>query len=508
MNLFDFAQNLGLAPKKVSTANGGEYASACPGCGDGGKAGRSDRFHIWPLAENKGLCSGRFWCRQCDVSGDTIEFLQKYMSMDFPSACMELGIILPENRNKGPKRHISSPSIPAPVAGWTPRDYGKPTPQWQEKAKNLLADCTDRLAKSPEAMEWLEARGISKEVMGKFGLGYNQSTKDGDRYRPRNAWGLANKTGHNKKIVKSLWLPRGWVIPSFNREGELLQLRVRRLDADIKKFCDNIKYLPIDGSSSATMVLYPEAEVFIPVESGFDAILIAGALHGKVGAVCTWNDSARPDIHAHALLSRSALILNGLDYDQAGENQQGWWAGIYKQNRRLVQPGQGIKDPGVAYAAGVDIKAWIVDALPRGLQIKLGFAGGHKKTPVKVAVPARQTDAVQTDAVQTSAVQTSAVQTDSAAEKANDDVVEITLSNGVVIYLTDNQEKWQELTDQGLPVFSGNEMKRLKAATANMTPEERISAAMQTIEVKTMFGGYVKGGKTIDQKEDLPGDHE
>ena len=43
MTLLELAQNLGLDLKKTSHTKGGEYHSACPGCGEG-----VDRFVIWP----------------------------------------------------------------------------------------------------------------------------------------------------------------------------------------------------------------------------------------------------------------------------------------------------------------------------------------------------------------------------------------------------------------------------------------------------------------------------
>jgi hypothetical protein len=498
MNLLDYARQLGLDPQKVSTANGGEYASGCPdpACGDGGKGRRSDRFHIWPAMETKGLGVGRYWCRQCGITGDTIAFLQTYLNMDFREACQEHGVALPNNGAAKKHRHIASPVLPESPQGWKPRVYPMPDAKWQEKANNLLLDCRAVLAVENEAMAWLEARGISREFADRFGVGFNQSSKGGDRYRPRSAWGLPAKEGRGGKQVNSLWIPRGWVIPSFNQEGRLQQLRVRRMDADVEKFCDNIKYLPIDGSSSATLIYYPEAEVFVPVECGFDAMLIAGSLHGKVGAITTWNDSARPDVTAHRLLQRSSLILGGLDFDEAGEKQQEWWNTVYKQHRRLPQPGPGIKDPGDAYAAGINIREWIVDALPRGLRIKLGFAAGAR--PVQKQQQQDRVDAVPAPVTPAATV-----------AGGGPRVIEVELTDGLVISITDDQQLWQELTDAGKPVFSRNEMERLKLATSTMSPQERLDAAMLAIATKQVFKGYIPRGRVLGDDvaaEDTGGD--
>lgn len=475
-DLLTLMTNRGFSPRKIATKEGGEYASPCPVCGDGNKGGRSDRFHIWPQKETGGLGVGRFWCRQCGISGDSIAFLRKIDGLSFPDACNELGIVLPkQNTATRPKRYQAPPVAPREQKGWQPTAYPEPCPLWQEKAGNLLADCQARLMEDEQALLWLSTRGITAAMAETYGLGYNLSSRGKDRYRPRSAWGLPEKQ-HNGK-AKKLWIPRGWVIPSRNGAGQLVQLRIRRVAEDIVAFGKNIKYLPIDGSSPASMVLHPKAEVFVVVESGFDAILLAGLMEGKIGAITTWNSSARPDVYASRLLSKASLILGGLDYDQGGDREQAWWQQQYRQYKRLPALGGGAKDPGDAFQAGVDLRSWIIDGLPRGLQIKLGFTG--KKQPP----PAIQKKSTQDPA--------------SKKQPPRAEVFEIELTNGQLIYVTNNQDKWQELTDQGKPVFSKNELERLKAATVTMDEKDRLAAAMKVIAVKEEIGGYVKAGRAI-----------
>lgn len=482
----------GFQPRKTSLVDDGEYVSSCPVCGDGGKGRASDRFHIWPGKKAGGLSVGRFWCRQCGISGDPIAFLQKVDNLSFPQACDELGIILPKNNGTRARRYQPPPAPPAEPFSWQPTTYPEPGAVWQEKAGNLLADCRARLAAIPEAMSWLESRGITRQMMETYRLGYNQSKKDGDRYRPRSAWGMEKKVVNGKD--KKLWIPRGWVIPSFNGRGDLVQLRIRRTDQDIKKFGENIKYLPIDGSSQATMVLHPEAEVFICVESGFDAILLSGIMAGKIGVITSWNSSARPDTRTHALLSKSTLILGGLDYDQGGDREQSWWKEQYPTYRRLPALPGGVKDPGDAFQAGVDLSKWIVDGLPRGLQIKLGFIGGHrlgkqnkqnkqneKKTPSTPVAPS--VDPAPGPQVSPGL-----------------GVYELELTGGKLVFITDDPDTWARLRDEGKPVFSSNELARLKEATSAMDKDEQIAAVLQAVEVKEVFGGYIRRGECFDQE--------
>lgn len=364
-NLLNLLQSLAITPRRSSVAHGGEYCSACPACGDGGKGKGSDRFHIWPDKVNPGgLCNGRFWCRQCDISGDTIEFVMRFDGLNFPQACASLGIRLKDGTTGTHYSRPTTPSLPAATRS-LPRTYAEPAAEWSQRAAAFLADCQSRLQERPDALAWLATRGISPEAARTYGLGYNESSKGGDRYRPRLLWGLEAKL-NDKGKEKKLWLPKGWVIPMFSPDGRVLQLRIRRLDADVARFASDIRYCLVDGSSAGTMVLHPEAEAHAVVESGLDAILIAAAGDGQVGAVTTWNASARPDTRATEILQRSQCVLNCFDFDAAGEKEQAWWEENFRRYKRWPVPVG--KDPGEAYEAGVNIRQWLSDGLPPGLQ--------------------------------------------------------------------------------------------------------------------------------------------
>lgn len=460
--------------------HGGEWCSSCPVCGDGGKGAASNRFRIWPERESGGKAPGRFWCRQCNISGDTIAFLQQVDGLTFAQACAELGLALDSPGYSPGSRYQAPPSLPAEHAPWTPKIYDEPGEVWREKAGNLLIDCQQRLAATPEALAWLAGRGITADIARAYGLGYNLSSRGRDRYRPRDRWGLPVKMQGNK--VKRLWIPRGWVIPAYNQAGQLIQLRIRRLNDDIRAFASDIKYLPIDGSSMATMVLHPGAEVFVVVECGFDAILLSALTGGRIGGVTTWNSSARPDAGAHEVLSRSSLILGALDYDQGGDREQDWWRGTYRQYRRLPPLPGGAKDPGDAAAAGVDVRAWLIAGVPAGLRIKLGLTWPVQRPAVPV--PAKATHHVEkTD------------QADTDDQPAVVEVVEVELADGVVVYVTNDQERWQQFTDQGKPVFSQRELERLGSALAGLDGDDRRMAIARSIEAKQVFSGYIRHGR-------------
>ena len=457
----------GYTPKKVSGSHGGEYCSPCPGpqCRGAGE----DRFHIWPDRDSGGKVPGRFWCRRCGISGDTIAFLQQVDGMGFTEACAALGLtttaVMPRR-----SRYESTPAMPRSGDAWTPQHSQDPNPRWQEVASRFLLDCQERLAGDAEVQAWLAARGISRDVAMAYGLGYNRSSSGGDRYRPRARWGLPPREKNGR--AAKLWLPQGWVIPCYNASGDLVQLRIRRRSADIERFAENIKYLAVDGSSMATMVLHPDADVFVVVESGFDAVLLAGLFAGRIGAVTTWNASARPDARADALLSGCSLILGGLDYDQGGDREQPWWQRQYRQYRRLPALPGGAKDPGEAFWLGTDLYDWVVSALPRGLRIALGIGASqptaHPVQPENLERPAAESGHVRIYETQVA---------------------------GKRILICDDRETWQELRSRGEVVFCHDELLRLKTALAGLSEAERNAAILCTIEAKDVFCGQIVDGR-------------
>ncbi|NMC49070.1 MAG: hypothetical protein GYA47_06555 [Desulfovibrio sp.] len=96
--------------------------------------------------------------------------------------------------------------------------------------------------------------------------------------------------------------------------------------------------------------------------------------------------SARPDASAAAALSRADSILVALDSDKAGalawdnpDPTQWTWRARYSRAVRWPVPVG--KDPGEAFAQGLDVTAWVIAGLPpvmtlRRLPDGLGFLRG------------------------------------------------------------------------------------------------------------------------------------
>lgn len=357
INVLELLEKYSMTIRKGSSTKGGEYHSACPGCGDGGKGLDSDRFHVWP-AQNNG--TGSYWCRQCGKNGDNIQFLRDFEGLSYKDACNMLGI-----ETKNSKSIVSRPLLPQRMKNtFSPSNALPPSEIWMEHAEKFVSWAQDQLIHNDDALAWLSRRGITQATAAKYRLGYNPGKNDRDLYRNRQAWGLPVELDDAGK-KKTLWLPRGWVIPQFDTAGRVVHLRIRRRDKDREKFLSSLKYLVVQGSSHSTMILSPGAPAFTLVESGFCAILIDQELRGICGAITTWNASAKPDRRATEILRGAAVILDALDYDQAGRTAATWWSENFRNHKRWPVP-EG-KDPGEAYEAGIDIAAWIKAGLPAAM---------------------------------------------------------------------------------------------------------------------------------------------
>lgn len=345
MNTLYITISCGQAPKKVSTAKGGEYASPCPMCGG------EDRFRVWPeQGEN-----GTYWCRGCGKGGDAIQLLRDAKGMGYKEACRCLGLE-PETINR-----LGAPHAPG-VRGkdWTPREAPSPAALWRQKAAAFADYAHAELLKSDDQLAWLSGRGITKETAVRFKLGWNPKKL----WRKKAAWGLDDDG-------KKLYLPAGLVIP-WSLDGQIHRLRVRQVDGE------EPRYLVIKGSGTAAMAVRPaegEARAWVVVESELDAILVAQEAGDIVGALSLGNSSAKPDESISDALSKATFILVSLDFDAAGAKYWPWWSTHFPQAERWPVP-EG-KDPGDYKKAGGDIRAWVLAGLPLGLHPALEISKHH-----------------------------------------------------------------------------------------------------------------------------------
>ncbi len=226
---------------------------------------------------------------------------------------------------------------------WTPKTSSLPGEQWQEQAGKLVEYAAGKL--NSDTWAYLNGRGLADDTIQARRLGLWPM----DWYHKRVAWGLPEQIDQGKR--KDLWIPAGIVIPYFIG-GQVARLRIRRHEA-VKD-----RYWNVSGSYMGPMVLGPEGDVIIVVESELDGFLLAQDCGDMAGVVALGNAQSKPDTGSAAILAKSKLILVALDADQAGAVASWqWWLKTFTQARRW--PPVGGKDPGEMWQAWVDLKAWV-----------------------------------------------------------------------------------------------------------------------------------------------------
>ena len=334
MNLLDLAHELGLQPKRASSTNGGEYKGPCPSSNCGGK----DRFIIWPVAD-------RYWCRQCNKGGDSIQFCRDFMGMGYQAACAKLGM----------KKKIASYSN-APretYSRFVPKVVEIPSKQWKDVAHDFVSRCHEALLRNPEAICSLTKRGLSMGSIKEHSLGWWGPDFEG-QFLSLTAWGLpaaCNEKGREKK----LWVPSGIAIPTFAKE-EVMKLKIRRRDW---KEGDTLpKYIEISGSMKCPgMYGDVETRAILIIESELDGMLIHQLAGDLCNPVALGGVGKKPDFDTDCLLRRARQLLFALDFDEAGKNAYKFWKSTYPNIKPWPVP-KG-KSPGDAHEQGVNIRQWI-----------------------------------------------------------------------------------------------------------------------------------------------------
>lgn len=359
------SRHLTPAPRKVAGTHGGEWHGPCPKCGG------SDRFHFWPERRSTGSCSvpGVWGCRSCDISGDAIAFLMHMDGLTFKDACARLGqtITPAEYRSVSLPKHGPSAQSLAPV------DPSLPPVEWRERNGKLVATAHTTLLETPDQLAWLAARGIDREAVIRYRLGWLPGERGQMWYtRPRKSWGLPEEEGKGGTIFR---FPRGLVIPR-HKGASVVCLRIRRPDADRAQNLPKLKYMAFRGTRTRPLLALPETPLdrsgLAVVESELDAILLAETARRSglaCGALAIVSNTANPDAAAHAACARAATLLLALDFDPSGTGGRkstdaalARWLATYPRAKDWPLP-QG-KDPGEAFAQGVDLALWLAAGLP------------------------------------------------------------------------------------------------------------------------------------------------
>jgi DNA primase len=332
-NVLNLLQEFGIHVKFVGTYDRGDtYHSACPRSG----CSKENGFHVWP-GENSG--AGAWWCRGCGKGGDGIQFLRDYRGLSFKDACNALDISKTD--------YQTLPKIEHKKPEFQPKSAALPEEKWQEKAKILIGFCHMKLLKNEAQLAWLKKRGISKDAVIKYQLGWNEKAI----WRARSAWGLSEEKNKDGKI-KALFISAGLIIPVMHK-GTVYKINIRRGPDH------SPPYLPIAGSKNTPLMLGSITKGCVVVETHLDGFMLNEMIGDLAGVLVLGTVDAKPTDLQTGRLKKAVCILVALDFDgRPGGKASKWWAEHFPRSRRWPVPTG--KDPGEALEKGLDIRECIL----------------------------------------------------------------------------------------------------------------------------------------------------
>jgi len=345
--LIELSQEVGLEPKKVASTGGGEYHCACPKCG--GK----DRFIIHPNYQAQ-HCLGSYMCRQCDIKGDTIQFCRDIMGMEWDQALDRCNADIPRNfENNGMDKIFFKPSKTGQV--------NIPSIEWQKKNRSLIEWAASKIEENSNVMEWLDRRGLSSEAVKRYKIGYsdNPSDKYGSFILPISDFGFPEEINRDG-TPKTIWIPRGIVIPTIEPSGAVIRVKVRRSDWNADS--EIPKYIAIKGCMSGMNLIGDRKKlVMVVVESELDAYSIHDKIKDFALVVAVGSNNKNPDSFTDYLAKTKPFLLICHDNDSGGLVMLDKWQRMYPNS--IAHPTARGKDIGEAFQLGEDLREWILSGL-------------------------------------------------------------------------------------------------------------------------------------------------
>jgi DNA primase len=258
-----------------------------------------------------------YHCFGCGAGGDVFKFVMELEKCTFPEAIRTVaekcGIAIPKPRERSPEERRENQQRSALV----------------ELHREGAAFFTRQLHESPEgkvAFAYLEDRGLNREAMMKFGLGYAPSSGDAllrfmkQKY-PEQLFELSGLLSRDPSGRFFDRFRRRIMFPISNEAGKVIAFGGRAMGDDMPKYM-NSPETPIYSKSNTLYHLDRAKEALrhsdfaVLVEGYMDAIAVARAGIGNVVASCG-TSLAEPQIK---LLSRfTQRIVVNYDPDTAGQ---------------------------------------------------------------------------------------------------------------------------------------------------------------------------------------------
>lgn len=341
MNLIELAQSIGLDTKWQASTAGGEYSSACPRCG--GK----DRFRIQPHKQQKN-CIGRYFCRQCNAKGDSIQFCRDFLGDSFRDALEHADANIEQSKTSfsAISKSLNKERIPKPYK------IDPPSDAWKTRAGRFVGWAHHKLLDSSPNIEYLTQRGLPLEAVKRYKIGLTlEESSEG-----RGTWGLPEEQKENG-IPKTVWIPKGIVIPTCNQNSEVLRIKIRR--SNYQEGDERPKYIVISGSANGLNIIGDKSlRIMLVVESELDAYALHYVLGDIAVIVAVGSNIKNPDNVTDFLAKNSSTLLICHDNDEAGKKMYDKWRSLYSHSKACPTPIG--KDIGEAVQRDLNIREWIL----------------------------------------------------------------------------------------------------------------------------------------------------
>jgi hypothetical protein len=355
--------NLRALTQEAGAVFGRHDASVCP-LHPG--ADNPSAFHLYTGRDGRQRWHCFTRCPQGENDGDAISFYQRWRGVDFKTALHDLAHRAGATTTpqiKAPQRppHTTHNQMAEPRRGGRHRLHVTHNTQytphpWQSSAAAFLRFAQVQLWSPPgePALDYLHCqRGLSKDTLRTWGLGYNPR----DVWQAAAAWGLP---GGGR-----VWCPRGIVIPTL-RDGAIWSVKVRRpLPSDplaraigAVQRLPRVKFSALRGGRATLFGADRLAArpLLLLAEGEFDALLAWQAARDLCDVASLGGAGRRLHAHDAALLTRAWIILTVYDADPAGAAGAASLRALSGRAVPVQPPAHDLTD---YWRHGGDLRAWI-----------------------------------------------------------------------------------------------------------------------------------------------------
>lgn len=292
---------------------------------------------------------GLYHCMGCGSAGNAIQFVQKHDGVSFRHAFE----ILSEGRgllveSSGPIKRSSTPRLESPITD---------TAGMEEAINQALDYYSERLFKSPNALKYLERRGVRDDVtLDGFKIGFSDRTlglrlPDGNRKEGERIRGLLKQSGVYRENGREHF--RGCIVmPVTDQNGEVVEIYGRRIKLTGRK--DTVKHLYLPGPHAGIWNREAlEQDEIILCEAPLDALTYY--VNGMRNVTFIFGTEGFPDYLLQAFVDRKVKrVLLAYDADKAGNRA------AERDAQRLAS--HGIEARRVRFPPGQDVNSYACES--------------------------------------------------------------------------------------------------------------------------------------------------